>query len=119
MIQSHHFLATLRVLPVCQAWTEGDFLNVLKEAVYRAGMTPVNESAFGFDPHGVSAVILLAESHVALHFWAEEGKVTLDIHVCDYQNLNYQKAVLLAKLLTEQLTGVSSFEAWQYVSITG
>ena len=34
-------------------------------------------------PQGVTGVLLLAESHVALHTWPERGVVTLDIYVCN------------------------------------
>jgi len=34
-------------------------------------------------PLGVTGVLLLAESHVALHTWPERGVVTLDVYVCN------------------------------------
>ena len=33
---------------------------------------------------GVTGVVLLAESHVAIHTWPELGNVTLDIYVCNF-----------------------------------
>ena len=32
---------------------------------------------------GVTGVVLLAESHLALHTWPELGAVTLDVYVCN------------------------------------
>ena len=34
-------------------------------------------------PAGVTGVVLLAESHLALHTWPELGVVTLDVYVCN------------------------------------
>ena len=119
MIISHHLSA---ILTACQAmfdWTEADFVIFLKTAAKSAELTTVGEVSCSFQPQGISAVILLEESHVALHFWPEEGKVTIDIHVCDYQQDNQEKAKLLAKLLTLQITGDDSIEHWNYLCITG
>lgn len=79
----------------------------------------MGELAFEFAPQGVSAILLLAESHVALHVWPEEGKVSIDIHVCDYQQDNQAKAAHLAQLLSLQISGSPNQDAWKYVSIAG
>jgi S-adenosylmethionine decarboxylase proenzyme len=57
--------------------------------VAAAGLTSVNDLFHTFapcqlgEPAGVTGVVLLAESHLALHTWPEIGVVTLDIHVCN------------------------------------
>lgn len=119
MIISHQFSAILTVSQAIFDWTEIDFITVLKTAAKSAELTPVGEISFSFQPQGISTVLLLEESHVALHFWPEEGKVTIDIHVCDYQRDNQAKAELFAKLLTFQVTGSISIESWKYFCITG
>jgi len=45
-------------------------LTVLAEAVHR------------FTPQGVTAVLVLAESHVALHTWPEHGQAAVDLFSC-------------------------------------
>ncbi len=35
-------------------------------------------------PGGVTAAVLLAESHLCVHTWPEEGSVTLDVYVCNF-----------------------------------
>jgi S-adenosylmethionine decarboxylase proenzyme len=61
-------------------------------AVSEAGLSPVAECfhAFGVgapaasgSPVGVTGVVLLAESHLAVHTWPEIGAVTLDVYVCN------------------------------------
>jgi len=35
-------------------------------------------------PGGVTATVLLAESHLCVHTWPETGCVTLDVYVCNF-----------------------------------
>lgn len=81
----------------------------------QAGLTAVNEASFQFQPQGVSAVLLLEESHVALHFWPEKGKITVDIHICDFQQDNQPKAEKLAHLLELHLSEAPA--TWHSLSI--
>ena len=118
-LSSHHLSAILPAAPVVYHWTEADFLRLLQSVVGQVGLTMVGELAFTFQPQGVSAIALLAESHVALHFWPEKGKVTIDIHVCDFEQGNQVKAEQLADLLTLSLTGDSHRDRWHCLSIVG
>ena len=38
----------------------------------------------GLGPSGVTATVLLAESHLCVHTWPEQGAVTLDVYVCNF-----------------------------------
>jgi S-adenosylmethionine decarboxylase proenzyme len=52
-------------------------------AVAASGLTAVGELFHRFPPPGgVTGVVLLAESHLAVHTWPEHGTVTLDALVC-------------------------------------
>ncbi|HEY9883529.1 MAG TPA: S-adenosylmethionine decarboxylase [Thermosynechococcaceae cyanobacterium] len=93
-------------------------LHLLQTTVQAAGLTPVAEATATFSPQGVSVVLLLEESHVALHVWTEYCKATVDIHVCDYQQDNYAKAQKLAVLLAIALTDGDRAQ-WHYSEITG
>jgi S-adenosylmethionine decarboxylase len=60
-----------------------------REAVLAAGLQPVADLAHAFPgaghgPGGVTATILLAESHLCLHTWPELGAVTADVYVCNF-----------------------------------
>ncbi len=76
------------------------------QAVQRAGLTPVGElfHAFGA-PGGITGVVLLAESHLAVHTWPELAAVTLDAYVCNFGHDNSARARQLVDLL------VAAFEA--------
>ena len=41
---------------------------------------------------GVTGVVLLAESHLAVHTWPEIAAVTLDVYVCNYGSDNSARA---------------------------
>lgn len=43
-------------------------------------------------PGGVTATVLLAESHLCVHTWPEQGGVTLDVYVCNFGGDHSAKA---------------------------
>ena len=55
---------------------------LLLDAVRAGGATIVTEIFHNFSPHGVSGVIVIAESHVAIHTWPEHGYAAVDIFSC-------------------------------------
>ena len=66
-------------------------------AVQSVGLHAVGELFHRFDvPGGVTGVVLLAESHLAVHTWPELGAVTLDVYVC---NLNEDNSACAETLL--------------------
>ena len=70
------------------------------QAVAGAGLRAVGELFHRFPaPGGVTGVVLLAESHLAVHTWPELGAVTLDVYVCNLGGDNSARAqALLAAL---------------------
>ena len=75
-------------------------------AVADAGLLAVSELFHCFDPQaerqsGITGVVLLAESHLAVHTWPEIGGVTIDAYVCNFSADNSQRARrLMATLIT-------------------
>jgi S-adenosylmethionine decarboxylase proenzyme len=55
---------------------------LLVEVVRAAGATIVTDVFHDFTPHGVSGVIVIAESHVAIHTWPEHRYAAVDIFSC-------------------------------------
>lgn len=51
-------------------------------AARAAGATIVGERVHKFNPHGVSGVVILAESHLTIHTWPEHGYAALDLFTC-------------------------------------
>jgi S-adenosylmethionine decarboxylase len=55
---------------------------ILLEGVRRSGATVISDTFHTFSPHGVSGVIVIAESHVTIHSWPEHGYAAIDIFTC-------------------------------------
>ncbi len=80
---------------------DADALRALSvQAVHAVGLTPVGELFHRFAaPGGVTGMVLLCESHLALHTWPELCAVTLDVYVCNREADNSGAAeALLAAL---------------------
>jgi S-adenosylmethionine decarboxylase len=61
---------------------------VCRKAAATAGLNPVGELFQSFPataqgPGGVTATVLLAESHLCVHTWPELRAATLDVYVCN------------------------------------
>jgi S-adenosylmethionine decarboxylase len=54
----------------------------LREAVKAARATLLHEAAHAFEPQGVTALGLLAESHISVHTWPELGYAAADVFTC-------------------------------------
>ena len=94
-MQGLHLTADLRSCAGASAgMTEPAALRALcLHAVAQAGLQAVGELFHRFPPPGgVTGVVLLAESHLAVHTWPELGAVTLDVYVCNLGADNSAKA---------------------------
>lgn len=54
----------------------------MKRAAIECGATIVSSTFHAFNPHGVSGVIVIAESHLAIHTWPEYGYAAVDVFTC-------------------------------------
>ncbi|WP_416666138.1 adenosylmethionine decarboxylase [Egbenema bharatensis] len=54
----------------------------LQEAAKQAKSTLLNEVLHEFEPQGVTALVLLAESHISIHTWPEQGYAAVDVFTC-------------------------------------
>jgi len=55
---------------------------ILLAAASEAGAIVLGESFHQFKPHGVSGVVIIAESHLFIHTWPELGYAAVDIFTC-------------------------------------
>jgi S-adenosylmethionine decarboxylase proenzyme len=58
---------------------------ILLEGTIRSGAIIVQEVFHTFSPYGVSGVVVIAESHVAIHTWPEYGYAAMDIFTCGHR----------------------------------
>jgi S-adenosylmethionine decarboxylase proenzyme len=54
----------------------------MKKAALSSGATIINSVFHTFNPHGVSGVVVIAESHLAIHTWPEYGYAAIDVFTC-------------------------------------
>ncbi|MBB5203576.1 S-adenosylmethionine decarboxylase proenzyme [Inhella inkyongensis] len=102
-MQGLHLCADLRGCdPAAALMTDCAALrNLCVDAVAQAGLQAVAECFHAFQPQGsgITGVVLLAESHLAVHTWPEQGAVTLDVYVCNFGADNSAKAQALLQQL--------------------
>ena len=55
---------------------------VMVEAALAAKATIIEKKFHKFAPHGISGVLVIAESHFAIHTWPEYGYCAVDIFTC-------------------------------------
>ncbi|MDH0866421.1 S-adenosylmethionine decarboxylase [Mitsuaria sp. GD03876] len=102
-----HLTADLSGCANAALLTDGEGLaRDTRAAAEAAGLSVVGEHWHRFpdgaagEPGGLTGMLLLAESHVALHTWPELASVTLDVYVCNYGGDNSAKArALMAALV--------------------
>jgi S-adenosylmethionine decarboxylase len=89
-----HLTGDLHGVAAAPAMIEPDALRALcLRAVEQAGLQPVGELFHRFPAAGgVTGVVLLAESHLAVHTWPEIDAVTLDVYVCNFGGDNSTRA---------------------------
>ena len=110
-MQGLHLTADLRGCAAGQAaMTDTAALRSLcLGAVARAGLTAVGElfhrfapaDASATAPSGITGVVLLAESHLAVHTWPELEAATLDVYVCNLGADNSARAHVLMDTLAD------------------
>ena len=58
----------------------------VRDTVYQASVkcksTLLALQSHKFDPQGVTAIALLAESHISIHTWPENGMAVCDVFTC-------------------------------------
>jgi S-adenosylmethionine decarboxylase len=55
---------------------------ILDSAISESKLNCLGKLVHQFEPSGVSAIYLLAESHLSIHTWPEKGYVALDVFTC-------------------------------------
>ena len=52
------------------------------EAAREAGASILGQSFHKFNPRGVTGIVAIAESHLAIHTWPEHGYAAVDVFSC-------------------------------------
>ena len=108
-MQGLHLTADLYQCRCDAAWlTQAQQLGPwVVEAVRATGLQAVDQLFHAFPatahgPGGITATVLLAESHVCLHTWPEQRGVTVDVYVCNFGADHSARARSLMNTLIER-----------------
>lgn len=101
-MQGLHLTADLHGCACAPAWLV-DARLLGERCVYAVGAVGLQAVAHLFHtfpatahgPGGVTATVLLAESHLCIHTWPEQQAVTLDVYVCNFAGDHRAKAQAL------------------------
>jgi S-adenosylmethionine decarboxylase len=97
-MQGLHLTADLHHCRCARQWlTDAQQLGQhCTQAVQNVGLHAVGQLFHAFpDPGGVTATVLLAESHLCVHTWPELSAVTIDVYVCNFGGDHSAKAQAL------------------------
>ncbi|VWX59443.1 Adenosylmethionine decarboxylase [Burkholderiales bacterium 8X] len=105
-MQGLHLTADLHDCRCSRRWLVDahELLATSVELVRAAGLQAVGSLSHAFPDTaqgsgGVTATVLLAESHLCVHTWPEQAGVTLDIYVCNFSADHSDKARALQAAL--------------------
>ena len=97
--QSKHLLLELYRCD-CEKLNDESFLRcALNRAAKLAKATVLNLISNKFEPQGVTAIALLAESHISIHTWPESNYSAVDIFTCGQNMMPEQASQYLIKSL--------------------
>jgi len=77
-------------------------VDILLKSAELSGATVIKNTSFHFTPQGVSAIVVIAESHFAIHTWPEYSYCAVDMFTCgeaidESKAMQYLKKALQAK----------------------
>ena len=101
--QSKHFLLELYRCDYEKLNDESFLRCAISKAAKSANATVLNLISNKFEPQGVTAIALLAESHLSIHTWPESHYSAVDIFTCG-NNMNPERAskYLIEVLMAEE-----------------
>ena len=99
-----HILFTLKGCPFPLCDDEAHIRNMLVNAAVMSGSKLLDVSSHKFTPFGVTAVALLAESHISIHTWPEHQSFTMDF----YSSLEKMKMLKICERIKKE------FDASEY-----
>ena len=76
---SHHFLIEIRSVNRALLDNLSKIETIFLDSLNNSGATYINHFFHHFSPQGVSGVVVIAESHLSIHTWPEEGYAALDV----------------------------------------
>ena len=83
--------------------------DAITTAAKSAGATLLNLITHRFEPQGVTGLALLAESHISIHTWPENGYAAVDVFTCGDHTMPEQACKVLYEELAAGHHSLRSF----------
>lgn len=84
---SHHFLIEIRSVEYSLLDSLEMIEDIFLQSLKGSGATYINHYFHRFSPHGVSGVVVIAESHISIHTWPEHGYAAMDVFTCGRKDI--------------------------------
>ncbi len=81
----------------------------ISTAAKRAGATLLNLITYRFNPQGITGLALLAESHISVHTWPEQGYAAIDVFTCGQKTLPEKACDFLRDEFGSRSSSLKSF----------
>lgn len=79
-------------------------VDLIQRAAIASGATILKTISHKFDPVGVTAIVLLAESHISIHTYPEFHKCYADIYTCGNADPKIGSDLLIEELQSQSHT---------------
>ena len=73
-------------------------IQLLKDSADLCGATLLNVASHKFEPYGVTVVLMLAESHISIHSWPDQGTAACDVYTCSQTDPKIGCDLIIEKL---------------------
>jgi S-adenosylmethionine decarboxylase len=83
------------------------------EAAREAEATIIKSVFHPFFPHGVSGVVVIAESHLTIHTWPEYGYAAIDVFTCGDQAYPERACEYIQRTLKARTSTIIEFKRGQ------
>ena len=93
-----HLLAEYRGCDAAILNDEAQIEALMQAAAKAAGATVLLTAFRRFEPHGVTGVVVVSESHLSIHTWPEANYAAVDVFTCGETDCYAAHAVLMAGL---------------------
>ncbi|HUY34167.1 MAG TPA: adenosylmethionine decarboxylase [Pirellulales bacterium] len=80
--RGRHLLASYVGCDPAALLDHGGLMNALREAIKASGATLLGELKHEFSPSGMTAIMLLSESHASIHTYPEHQACFVDLFTC-------------------------------------
>lgn len=91
--------------------------NAMTSAITEANMTLLDFTSYQFEPHGLTAIALLAESHMSMHTYPEYGYAAVDIFTCGDQSRPERAVKVLKRFLKPDKTKTTHIKRGDFASV--